>query len=84
MDLYGYYGNFIKAASFAYLCHVVVVKHVKIPILFLVLYGLGSLAFLTRLFAIKENSSDLVDACIYEQYVNILLCIIIILYLFKV
>lgn len=83
MDLYGYYGPFIKGASFAFLCYVVVVKHVKIPILYFILYGLGSFAFLTHLLAIKENSSALVDAGIYEQYVNILLCIIIILYVVK-
>ena len=82
LDLYGY-GPLIKAISFAFLCYSVVFTNSKVPIMFFVLYGIGSLAFLTHLFAIKASKTSPVDAGIYEQYFNIVLSLITILFILK-
>ena len=49
--------------------------------MFFVLYGLGNLAFVHHLLTIKENDSTLVDAGIYEQFFNVILCTVSVIYI---
>ena len=79
MDLYGY-GPAFKAISLAYLCFVVAVYKLNVPIPFFVLYAIGSAAFLTHLLAIKEKNEAVVDAGVYEQIFNIVVCIAIVVF----
>uniref|UniRef100_A0A6C0EWW0 Uncharacterized protein n=1 Tax=viral metagenome TaxID=1070528 RepID=A0A6C0EWW0_9ZZZZ len=80
MDLYGY-GPIIKGISLAFLCFMVAFKNCKVPILFFILYGIGSLAFVTHLLTIKNQNGSIVDAGIYEQYFNIVLCVLTVLFM---
>ena len=78
IDLYGY-GPIIKGISLLFLCYMVIFKNCKIPPLFFILYCIGSFAFVTHLLAIKEKNGAIVDAGIYEQYFNIILCLLTII-----
>lgn len=73
--MYGY-GPVFKVLSLAFLSFMVVFKHYNVPVLFFILYGLGSLFFVSHLLAIKKHNSSLVDAGIYAQYINVVLCAI--------
>jgi hypothetical protein len=80
-DLFYGYGPCLKGLALSYLCYVVFVNNYKIPIMFFILYGLGSLAFVHHLLVIKEKDSTLVDAGIYEQFFNVILCTLTIIYI---
>ena len=75
MDMYGY-GPTFKVLSLAYLSFVVVFKNYRIPILFFILYGLGSAFFAMHLLEIKQKCGGMVDAGIYAQYISVVLCVI--------
>jgi len=68
--------TFLKGVGLMYLCYVVMFKHYKIPVLFFILYGVGSL-----LNVLERNTST---AEIYKQSFNVAICALIILFiLFK-
>jgi hypothetical protein len=76
-DFYGI-GPFCKALSITILSYMVAFKNCKVPIIFFILYGLGSAFFLTHILTIKQNTQQtsgiIVDAGIMEQYYNIIIC----------
>ena len=80
-DLFYGYGPCLKGLALSYLCYMVFISNYKIPIMFFVLYGLGSLAFVHHLLIIRKKDSTLVDAGIYEQFFNVVLCTITIIYM---
>jgi len=80
IDLYGW-GPLLKGVALAYLCYMTVFNDTNVPIGFFILYGVGSAAFITHLFAIKDKS--IVDAGIYEQYANIILCAVATLFILR-
>lgn len=83
MDLYNY-GPLIKGVSLLFLSYMVIYKNLETPILFFILYAIGSFAFVTHLSIIQEkNSSIVLDAGIYEQYFNIILCSYVIYFLYN-
>jgi hypothetical protein len=82
MDLHSY-GPLIKGMSLLFLSYMALYKNLEIPTTFFILYAIGSFIFVSHLSAIEEkNSSVALDAGIYEQYFNIMLCsyVIYILY----
>ena len=80
MDLYGY-GPIMKASGFSYLCYMFVFKNYKVPILYFILYGFGSLLAANHLSNIKQQNGALVDIGIYEQYYNFGMCLLMIIYM---
>jgi hypothetical protein len=72
------YGPVIKAISIAYLSYMVVFRNCKVPVLFFVLFGIGSLASVTHLLMLKKTNAKQVDAGNYDQYqyFNITLCLL--------
>jgi hypothetical protein len=80
-DLFYGYGPFLKGLALLYLCYMVFFKNYKVPIMFFVLYALGNLAFVHHLIVIRKKDSTLVDAGIYEQFFNVVLCIATVIYM---
>lgn len=83
IDLYGY-GPLIKGLSLVYLAYMVLYNNLEIPWVFFILYGIGSFAFVTHLLAVKEmNQSVVLNAGIYEQYFNIVICLYVAYFLYS-
>jgi len=59
----------------------VIFKQYRAPILFFVLYGIGSFACATHLMYIKQQNMPVnMEPAIYEQYLNVVLCFITVFY----
>ena len=82
-DLYGV-GPALKAFSMLFLAVSIITRNLNYVIGFFLFYGIGSGAFLTHLYALKEIKNTKkpvrVEAGIYEQFFNIGLCFIFIIY----
>ena len=75
-----YLGPLCKGIALTYLSYMTIFKGTNVPILFFIAHGTGSFAFLRRLKTIKINDK-IVDVEIYEQYFNIVLCILSIFFI---
>ena len=79
LDLY-LWGPFFKTVAFSYLSYLAIIKNYNIPILFFVLYAIGSFAFLTHIISQKKKHPDIkFVGAFYEQYFNMFLSIIVII-----
>jgi hypothetical protein len=79
LDLY-LWGPFFKAVAFSYLSYLAIIKKFNIPILFFVVYAMGSFAFLTHLIAEQKKNNDIkFVGAFYEQYYNMFLSIMVII-----
>lgn len=80
-DLYGV-GPALKAVGMLFLALSIVTKNFNYAFFFFLFYGIGSYAFMTHLYALKENTNNTipVDAGIYEQIFNMILCFVVICY----
>ena len=70
MDLYGY-GPIMKASGFSYLCYMFVFKNYKVPILYFILYGFGSLLAANHLSNIKNIDLDKKTDVFIDDYLHV-------------
>lgn len=76
------FGPVFKGLGLLLLCYMVMFKQYRVPILFFVLYGIGSVACATYLISIKQQNIPVyTEYAIYEQYANVLLCFITAFYI---
>jgi len=77
------FGPVFKGLSLILLCYMVMFKQYRVPIMFFVLYGIGSVACATYLISIKQQNIPFnMTPAIYEQYLNVVLCFITVFYIF--
>jgi len=67
------FGPLLKTSAFLYISYLTVKKVINIPLIFFILYGLGSLLYLLHLIFIEHTLRNIISikAEIYECYVNI-------------
>jgi len=72
-------GPFLRLTSILYLCYLSIYKNLRVPVIFFILYGIGSISFSLRLKNLLQSSKEKKSKypiALWETYISFIVCMI--------